>query len=54
MVVASYSLNPLGVVVARKNAPHVDRSCSSSMNGSDLEKIVHNWKTFPIMGGDME
>ena len=28
--------------VSRKNAPLVDKSCSSSLNGSNLEQIVHN------------
>ena len=28
--------------VARKNAPLVDKSCSSSMNGSDLEQMGYN------------
>ena len=28
--------------VARKNAPPVDMSCSSRINGSDIEQIVHN------------
>ena len=32
----------MNVVVARKNAPPMDKSCSSSLNGSDLEQIVHN------------
>ena len=30
------------IFVARKNAPPADRSCSSSLNGLDLEQIVHN------------
>ena len=33
--------NPL-MIVARNFAPSEDRSCSSSMNGSNLEQIVHN------------
>ena len=35
---------PSGVArfVARKNAPLVDKSCSSSLNGSDLGQMVHN------------
>ena len=28
--------------VARKNAPLVDKSCSSSLNGSDLEQMSYN------------
>ena len=28
--------------VARKNAPLADKSCSSSMNGSDLEQMSYN------------
>ena len=28
--------------VDKKNAPLADRSCSSSLNGSDLEQMVHN------------
>ena len=37
-------LFPSGVAIffGRKNAPPADRSCSSSLNGSDLEQIVHN------------
>ena len=38
------NLFPSGVArfVARKNTPPVDMSCSYSLNGSDLEQIVHN------------
>ena len=28
--------------VNRKNTPPADTTCSSSLNGSDLEQIVHN------------
>ena len=30
------------IYVSRKNAPLANKRCSSSLNGSDLEKIVHN------------
>ena len=35
---------PSGVTrfVSRKNAPLVDKSCSSSLNGLDLEKMGYN------------
>ena len=35
---------PSGVArfVARKNAPLADKSCSSSLNGSDLEQMGYN------------
>ena len=32
----------VSIFVARKNAPHADRSCSYSLNGLDLEQILHN------------
>ena len=32
----------VSIFFARINAPHANRSCSFSLNGSDLEQIVHN------------
>ena len=39
-----WKLFPSGVArfVARKNAPLVDKICSSSLNGSDLEQMGYN------------
>ena len=38
----SYLPNGVTIFVARKNAPLADKSCSSSLNGSYLEQIIHN------------
>jgi len=35
-------LSGVAKFVARNFAPFAERSCSSGMNGSDLEQIVHN------------